>query len=55
MSIIAIGNAENLFSISDPAIVIDFDDSIIESKEQMRLQDRQDVAMDAMGITPNIV
>jgi A118 family predicted phage portal protein len=50
MSIIAIGNSEHLFSISDPAIVIDFDDSIIESKEQMRLQDRQDVAMDAMGL-----
>ena len=50
LSIVAIGNAEHLFSISDPKITIDFDDSIIESKEQMRLQDRQDVAMDAMGL-----
>ena len=50
MSIVEIGNASNLFSIKDPEITIDFDDSIIESKEQIRLQDRQDVSMDAMGL-----
>ena len=50
MSIVEIGNASNLFSIKDPKIAIDFDDSIIESKEQMRLQDRQDISMDVMGL-----
>jgi A118 family predicted phage portal protein len=49
-AIIEIGNKEHLFSISDEIINIDFDDSIVESKEQDRLQDRQDVAMGAQGL-----
>ncbi len=49
-AIIKIGNSTNLFNIQNKTINIDFDDSIIESKEQNRLQDRQDVAMDAQSL-----
>lgn len=49
-SIIKIGNQYGLFSIDDEVINIDFDDSIIESKDQERLQDRQDIAIDAQGL-----
>jgi hypothetical protein len=49
-AIIKIGNSTNLFNIQNETINIDFDDSIIESKEQNRLQDRQDVAMDAQSL-----
>lgn len=48
-NIIRIGQTENIFTISDEIINIDFDDSIIESKEQERLQDRQDMAIDVLS------
>lgn len=48
-NIIRIGQAENIFTISYEIINIDFDDSIIESKEQERLQDRQDMAIDVLS------
>lgn len=49
-AIIKIGNSTNLFNIQNETINIDFDDSIIESKEQNQLQDRQDVVMDAQSL-----
>ncbi|MDR0738937.1 MAG: phage portal protein [Oscillospiraceae bacterium] len=49
-SIAFIGQSFGLFQIKTDNIQIDFDDSIIESKEQNRLQDRQDVAMDAQSL-----
>lgn len=49
-AVIKIGNKENIFKIDSSIINIDFDDSIIESKEQERLQDRQDVNMEAMSL-----
>lgn len=49
-AIITIGNKEGIFSLKDDNITIDFDDSIIESKEQERLQDRQDLAIDTMSL-----
>lgn len=48
-AIAKIGRKTNIFNISDENISIDFDDSIIESKEQERLQDRQDMAVDVMS------
>ena len=48
-AIAKIGRKANIFTISDENISIDFDDSIIESKEQERLQDRQDMAVDVMS------
>ncbi len=48
-AIAKIGRKINIFNISDENISIDFDDSIIESKEQERLQDRQDMAVDVMS------
>lgn len=48
-AIIQIGNSEHLFNINEEVINIDFDDSIIESKEQERLQDRQDMAIDVLS------
>ena len=50
LSIIEIGKLANLLHISGETISIDFDDSIIESKEQDRLQDRQDISMDAQSL-----
>lgn len=50
LSIIEIGKLANLLHISGETINIDFDDSIIESKEQDRLQDRQDISMDAQSL-----
>ena len=49
INIIRIGKAENIFNLSEEIINIDFDDSIIESKEQERLQDRQDMAIDVLS------
>ena len=48
-AIARIGRQANIFTISDDNINIDFDDSIIVSKEQERLQDRQDMAVDVMS------
>lgn len=48
-AIARIGRQANIFTISDNNINIDFDDSIIVSKEQERLQDRQDMAVDVMS------
>ncbi len=49
-SIVKIGNQYGLFNINDEVINIDFDDSIIGSKGQERLQDRQDIAIDAQSL-----
>ena len=49
-SIVKIGNQYGLFNINGEIINIDFDDRIIESKDQERLQDRQDIAIDAQGL-----
>lgn len=49
-SVINIGNQYGLFNIQNEQINIDFDDSVNESKEQNRLQDRQDVTMDAQSL-----
>lgn len=48
-NIIEIGNAEKIFKISPNIINIKFDDSIIESKEQEKAQDRQDMTMEVMS------
>ena len=45
-SIIKIGNQFSIFNIDDDFVKIDFDDSIFESKEQERAQDREDLNMD---------
>ena len=49
-AIAKIGKEANIFSISDDNISIDFDDSIIESKEQEIKKDRLDVEMGAMSL-----
>ncbi|KAK8835452.1 hypothetical protein M9Y10_004556 [Tritrichomonas musculus] len=50
-NIAKIGKEANIFAISDENISIDFDDSIIESKEQEIKKDRLDVEMGAMSLT----
>lgn len=50
-TIAKIGKEANIFAISDENISIDFDDSIIESKEQEIKKDRLDVEMGAMSLT----
>lgn len=49
IAIARMGRNAKLFNISEENINIDFDDSIIVSKEQERLQDRQDMAVDVMS------
>ena len=49
--IIRLGQAANVPGLAvDTDIKIDFDDSIIEDKRTERQEDRQDVAMGAMGL-----
>lgn len=48
-NILKIAKDKKIFNFSDEIINIDFDDSIIESKEQDRLQDRQDMAIDVLS------
>lgn len=45
----SIGDITGKFSIDDSKISIDFDDSVIESKDQERSEDRQDLAQDTLS------
>lgn len=48
-SISTIGRITNKYTIDDSKINIDFDDSVIESKDEERSQDRQDLAQDTLS------
>lgn len=44
-----IGRLTNLFNIDTSNLIIDFDDSIIQSEEQERSEDREDLAQDTLS------
>jgi A118 family predicted phage portal protein len=44
-----VGGTFNIFDMKTDEITIDFDDSIIESKDAQRLNDREDLAIDVMS------